>query len=200
MTEIFDNIRGIYDFSLPCEPLRPFIEFFSESSREKTASLAAGNPFTVEMFPSWTPTFWINLGAPYRLTTGHSYRKISPDNDILVLRDTPTIRHNHSRPPAPPGPLHPAGPRQHRSLREHRHVSQYQLACRTTLHPLQDHQPLFPPGDRPLAQTILLHPPRPCRTHQLFCRSDQFFSRRAWLLRQKSFLQSGAPIHGSQDY
>jgi AraC-like DNA-binding protein len=96
MTEIFDNIRGIYDFSLPCEPLRPFIEFFSESSREKTASLAAGNPFTVEMFPSWTPTFWINLGTPYRLTTGLSHQKISPDNDILVLRDTPTTRHNHS--------------------------------------------------------------------------------------------------------
>src|SRR5580658_2103868 len=96
MTEIFDDIRGIYDFTLPCEPLRPFIEFFSESSREKTASLAAGNPFTVEMFPSWTPTFWINLGASYRLTAGYSHQKISTGNDILVLRDTPTTRHNHS--------------------------------------------------------------------------------------------------------
>ena len=95
MTEIFDNIRGIYDFHLPCEPLRPFIEFFSESSPERTARLSAGKPFTVEMFPSWTPTFWINLGAPYRLTTGHSHQKISPDNHILVLRDTPTTRHNH---------------------------------------------------------------------------------------------------------
>lgn len=96
MTEIFDNIRGIYDFRLPCEPLRPFIEFFSESSPEKTALVAAGNPFTVEMFPSWTPTFWINLGASYQLTTGHNCQKILPDNDILVLRDTPTTRHNHS--------------------------------------------------------------------------------------------------------
>jgi AraC-like DNA-binding protein len=95
MTEIFDNIRGIYDFTVPCEPLRPFIEFFSESSPEKTASLAAGNPFTVEMFPSWTPTFWINLGAPYRLTSGNSQQKISPGNDIFVLRDAPTTRHNH---------------------------------------------------------------------------------------------------------
>jgi AraC-like DNA-binding protein len=96
MTEIFDNIRGIYDFTLPCEPLRPFIEFFSESSREKTANLAAGKSFTVEMFPSWTPTFWINLGAPYRLTAGHRHQNILSDNDILVLRDTPTTRHNHS--------------------------------------------------------------------------------------------------------
>src|SRR5580658_1205297 len=96
MTEIFDDIRGIYDFTLPCEPLRPFIEFFSESSRDKTTHFAAGNPFTIEMFQSWTPTFWINLGVPYRVTTGHIHHKISPDNDILVLRDTTTTRNNHS--------------------------------------------------------------------------------------------------------
>jgi AraC-like DNA-binding protein len=95
MTEIFDNIREIYDFSLPCEPLRPFIEFFSESSPDRTALLAAGRGFTIEMFPSWTPTFWINLGTPYRLTAGQSHLHISPDDDILVLRDTPTARHNH---------------------------------------------------------------------------------------------------------
>jgi AraC-like DNA-binding protein len=96
MTEIFDDIRGIYDFTLPCEPLRPFIEFFSESSRDKTTHFVAGKAFTIEMFPSWTPTFWINLGVPYRVTAGHTHHKISPDNDILVLRDTPTTRHNHS--------------------------------------------------------------------------------------------------------
>lgn len=95
MTEIFDNIRGLYDFHLPCEALRPFIEFFSESSRAKTALAAAGNPFDVEMFPSWTPTFWINLGAPYRLSTGDNHQNIPTDHDILVLRDSPIIRHNH---------------------------------------------------------------------------------------------------------
>jgi hypothetical protein len=52
MTEIFDNIRGIYDFDAPCEELHPFIEFFSESSGERTASFAASKDFTVEMFPS----------------------------------------------------------------------------------------------------------------------------------------------------
>lgn len=96
MTEIFDNIRELYDFRLPCEPLRPFIEFFSETSSRKTAHITAGNPFTVEMFPSWTPTFWVNLGAPYGLTTGSSHRKIPRGKDILVLRETPTIRHNQS--------------------------------------------------------------------------------------------------------
>jgi hypothetical protein len=78
MTEIFDNIRGLYDFHLPCEPLRPYIEFFSESSPAKTALATAGNPFEVELFPSWTPTFWINLGAPYRLTIAHNSHTIQP--------------------------------------------------------------------------------------------------------------------------
>jgi hypothetical protein len=94
MTEIFDNIRGIYDFSPPCEELQPFIEFFSESSNERTAAVAAKKDFTVEMFPSWTPTFWINLGAPYTLTTGHGSYHIPPDSDILVLRDSTMTRHN----------------------------------------------------------------------------------------------------------
>lgn len=94
MTELFDNIRGIYDFSPPCEELQPYIEFFSESSRERTASLAARKDFVVEMFPSWTPTFWINLGVLYRLTTGHGSFLIPADSDILVLRDSIMTRHN----------------------------------------------------------------------------------------------------------
>ena len=94
MTELFDNIRGIYDFSPPCEELRPFVEFFSESSPERTATFAADKDFVVEMFPSWTPTFWINLGAPYNLTTGHGSYRVPPGSDILVLRDSTTTRHN----------------------------------------------------------------------------------------------------------
>ncbi len=96
MIELFDNIRGLYNFSLPCEPLRPFIEFYSESSPEETCRIAAGKPFTIEMFPSWTPTIWINLGTSYLLTTGQSQQCISRDTDIVVLRDLPTIRHNHA--------------------------------------------------------------------------------------------------------
>lgn len=96
MTEIFDNIRGLYDFSLPVEPLRPFIEFFSESSPGKTSDISGGKPFTIKMFPSWTPTIWINLGTPYKLSTGQSQQHIPRDSDILVLRDVPTIRHNRA--------------------------------------------------------------------------------------------------------
>lgn len=94
MTEIFDDIRGIYDFSPPCEELSPFIEFFSESSREKTARLADNKAFKVEMFPSWTPTMWFNFETSYRLSTANECRFIPPDSDVLVLRDSATTRHN----------------------------------------------------------------------------------------------------------
>lgn len=94
MTELFDNIRGIYDFSPPREELQPYVEFFSESSPERTAHHAADKDFVVELFPSWTPTFWINLGAPYNLTTGHGSYHIPPGSDILVLRDSTMTRHN----------------------------------------------------------------------------------------------------------
>jgi methylphosphotriester-DNA--protein-cysteine methyltransferase len=94
MTELFDNIRGIYDFSVPSEELQPYIEFFSESSRERTESLAANKKFNVEMFPSWTPTFWINLGAAYRLTTGQGTYVVPPHSDIVVIRDSTMTRYN----------------------------------------------------------------------------------------------------------
>jgi AraC-like DNA-binding protein len=94
MIEIFDDIREIYDFSLPCEALRYYIEFFSESSPGRTSELVRGEEFTVEMFPSWTPTFWINLGAPYRLITAAGVRDVASDSDVLVLRDTLTTRYN----------------------------------------------------------------------------------------------------------
>jgi hypothetical protein len=95
MTEIFDNIREIYDFYLPCEPLRNFIDFFSESSPQRTERLAAGRPFSVGMFPSWTPTFWVNLGASYRLATGQGSHQIGPADDIVVVRDMTVTRYNH---------------------------------------------------------------------------------------------------------
>ena len=96
MIEIFDNIRGLYDFSPPCEELRPFLEFFSESSADKTARLTGCKTFTVEMYPSWTPTFWINLGKPYRLTIADDQRLIACDTDVLVVRDSRTIRYNNA--------------------------------------------------------------------------------------------------------
>jgi AraC-like DNA-binding protein len=94
MVEIFDDIRKIYQFSAPCEELSDYIEFFSESSAEKTTCHTGGEHFTIKMFPSWTPTFWINLGAPYQLRMGSRCYQIRPQDDIVVLRDTITARHN----------------------------------------------------------------------------------------------------------
>ena len=94
MVEIFDNIKKIYRFSAPCDELADFIEFFSESSVEETARYAANDRFSVKMFPSWTPTFWINLGAPYHLVMGKDCYAIQPEDDILLLRDSIVERHN----------------------------------------------------------------------------------------------------------
>ena len=96
MTEIFDDIKKIYQFSPPCGELADYIEFFSESSFEETTRWSAGKHFTVKMFPSWTPTFWINLGTPYQLVSGRDIHLIKPQDDILILRDSIVTRHNLS--------------------------------------------------------------------------------------------------------
>ena len=96
MTEIFDDIRQIYRFAYPGGRLSEFIEFFSESSFGKTNLVTKGEDFTVKMFPSWTPTIWINLGSPYTLTLGSKVHRIQDDKDVLVLRDTNAVRHNHA--------------------------------------------------------------------------------------------------------
>lgn len=70
MVEIFDNIRKIYTFTEACPELADHIEFFSESSVESTQKYIGNSNFSVKMFPSWTPTFYINLGAPYLIAVG----------------------------------------------------------------------------------------------------------------------------------
>jgi AraC-like DNA-binding protein len=40
------------------------------------------------MFSSWTPTVWINLGSPYKLTLDNRQYSIPRDKDILVLRNS----------------------------------------------------------------------------------------------------------------
>lgn len=87
MKEIFDPIRDHYTFSQPSAELAKHIEFFSES-------IVNDSEFTVEMFPSWTPTMYINLGNPYRISLHTSTWDVHADGDILVLRDLPTTRHN----------------------------------------------------------------------------------------------------------
>jgi len=94
MVEIFDNIRKIYQFRAPCPELADPIEFFSESSASETKRHIAGQHFSVKMFPSWTPTFWFNLGCPYQLVTSTETLNINTGDDVLILRDTITERRN----------------------------------------------------------------------------------------------------------
>lgn len=95
MVEIFDNIRKIYTFSPPCEALRDYVEFFSESSAEATGLYFNNCGFNVKMFASYTPTFWINLGPAYHLNINGYLNTIPSGNDILVVRDGVTERINH---------------------------------------------------------------------------------------------------------
>lgn len=94
MTEIFDNIRKLYRFANPCPELAKYIEFFSESSTEETYQYAGDNRFVIRMFPSWTPTCYINLGQPYQLSVGSAQYQIQPRTDVLILRNTIVERHN----------------------------------------------------------------------------------------------------------
>lgn len=94
MVEIFDNIRAIYNFNQPCIELSNYIEFFSESSFEETQKQVGSNCFTVKMFPSFTPTIYINLGTPYNLITGNAVNAISANDDVLILRNNIVERQN----------------------------------------------------------------------------------------------------------
>lgn len=94
MTEIFDNIRKLYRFYTPGNELADYIEFFSESSVEATYRYVADNQFSVKMFPSWTPTCYINLGEPYHLAVGSNRYLIQQDSDVLILRNSIVERHN----------------------------------------------------------------------------------------------------------
>jgi AraC-like DNA-binding protein len=87
MVEIFDNIRKIYQFSSPDEELIEHIEFFSESSSEAIHAYLGNACFTVKMFPSWTPTFWFNLGPSYELKANNKQIRVAEGKDILIIRD-----------------------------------------------------------------------------------------------------------------
>src|ERR1700761_1832732 len=94
MVEIFDNIRKIYTFTEACPELAEHIDFFSESSVESTQRYIGNSNFSVKMFPSWTPTFYINLGAPYLIAVGQQQHRIKAEQDILILRDSIVERFN----------------------------------------------------------------------------------------------------------
>lgn len=94
MTEIFDNIRKLYRFNAPCEALAAHIEFFSESSLDAMNAYIGPMEFTVRLFPSYTPTIWLNLGSPYQLKNGPAWHTINEHTDILLLRNEIVERRN----------------------------------------------------------------------------------------------------------
>lgn len=94
MVEIFQNIRQVYDFVLPCEELAEYVEFFSETSLEKTRLHFERTPFAVKMFASWTPTFYFNLGTPYYIDLAQVRYRVKADEDILIIRNDAVERHN----------------------------------------------------------------------------------------------------------
>ncbi|AXY72595.1 AraC family transcriptional regulator [Paraflavitalea soli] len=94
MVEIFDNIRKLYQFSAPCPALAAYIEFYSETSPEAMRHHVGEAPFTVKMFPSFTPTIWLNLGTPYQLRNGQQLHLVDEHTDILLLRSDIVERRN----------------------------------------------------------------------------------------------------------
>jgi hypothetical protein len=94
MVEIFDDIRKLYRFAAPCEELTDYIEFFSETSLDATNEYISTEKFTVKLFPSYTPTIWINLGSPYRVSNGRQQVFIDAYTDILLLRNNIVERTN----------------------------------------------------------------------------------------------------------
>lgn len=94
MTEIFDNIRKLYRFNTPCDALVELIEFFSESSLDAMDRFIGASPFTVTLFPSYTPTIWLNLGSPYQLKNGQAWHTVDEWTDILLLRNEIVERRN----------------------------------------------------------------------------------------------------------
>src|SRR5579862_4167724 len=94
MVEIFDDIRRMYRFMEPCPELRDHIEFFAESCPVANSKYIRTDAFSVKMFPSWTPTFFINLGASYKIAIGELIHLVGPGQDILVLRNSIVERFN----------------------------------------------------------------------------------------------------------
>jgi AraC-like DNA-binding protein len=95
MTELFQNIRSLYRFTAPCDELKNCIEFFSESCFETTKQIVSERSFSIKMFKSWTPTFWINLGPSYNLVLDGVVHQIKASSAIAVTRAVTAERINH---------------------------------------------------------------------------------------------------------
>jgi AraC-like DNA-binding protein len=95
MVEIFQNIRQPYAFVAPCEELAPYVEFYSQSAHASTLEPIASPTWSSKMFASWTPTCYINLGPAYLLDLAHTRYTVQAGEDVLLLRNTPIVRHKH---------------------------------------------------------------------------------------------------------
>ncbi|MES2777762.1 MAG: helix-turn-helix domain-containing protein [Bacteroidota bacterium] len=95
MTELFSNTRRLYQFRLPCEGLKDYIEFFWETCFESTKQILNGEAYTIKLFKSWTPTFWINLGPSYRVVMDGAVHQIEANSAIALMRTSTVERLNH---------------------------------------------------------------------------------------------------------
>jgi AraC-like DNA-binding protein len=93
MVEIFQNIRKRYKFSIPCEELVDSVEFYSQSILDSSVQHIMVEFSSVKMFPSWTPTFYINLGTPYYIDLKNSRYHVKEEEDVLILRNGDVTRH-----------------------------------------------------------------------------------------------------------
>ena len=96
MIEILHNIRAAYEFLPPCEELRPYVEFFAQSAPASLARAPLAGPAPLSsgtMFPSWTPTCYLNLGPAYLLELAGRRYQVQAGEDVLLLRDTTVVRH-----------------------------------------------------------------------------------------------------------
>lgn len=96
MVEIFQNIRKIYDFRKPCQELIDYIEFYSQSNSAASDDIDKKGFSSVKMFPSWTPTIYINLGPSYYIDLNNKRYNIKKDDDILILRNGDVTRHKQA--------------------------------------------------------------------------------------------------------
>lgn len=94
VTEIFENLKRFFVFEEPSLVLNEYVEFFAESSVFQKEAANNNNVFACRMFPSYTPTFFINLTGEYELQLDRQHFHIPAKQDILLLRDTSVQRFN----------------------------------------------------------------------------------------------------------
>ena len=96
MVEIFQNIRQSYAFALPCEELVSYVEFYAQSAQPGLLAPPPALYASSQMFASWTPTCYLNLGPAYLLDLARTRYAVRAGEDVLLLRNTATTRHQRA--------------------------------------------------------------------------------------------------------